>query len=90
VIKQKNQLNTVPTETLWLTLDELRKIALAQACTPAQFSFAAEVAAIHPVRVALNLKLHSFVPASFNIPGEWPISSGAMTATSRRNVHHSM
>jgi hypothetical protein len=57
-------------ENLWLSLDELKQAALALACTPAQFGFAVEVAGMHPIRVARYLKLHSFVPETFEIPGE--------------------
>ncbi|MDR3387922.1 MAG: hypothetical protein P4L92_12800 [Rudaea sp.] len=59
-----------PAEDLWLSLEELKQAALAHACTPAQFGFAVEVAGAHPVRVARYLKLHSFIPPTFAIPGD--------------------
>ncbi len=58
------------TENLWLSLDELRQAALQLACTPAQFAFAVEATGAHPVRVARYLKLHGFIPETFEIPGE--------------------
>ncbi len=62
--------NRNPTENLWLSLDELRDAVLSQACTPAQFAYAVEVAGIHPVRVARYLKSHAFIPDTFEIPGD--------------------
>ena len=57
-------------ENLWLSLDELKGVAVSAGCTPAQFSYAVEAAGIHPIRVARYLKLHAFLPETFEIPGE--------------------
>jgi hypothetical protein len=36
-------------ENLWHSLDELRRLATAEGCTPAQFTYAIEVSGRHPV-----------------------------------------
>jgi hypothetical protein len=52
------------------TLEELREIALAHGCTPAQFARAVDVLGgnANPDFVARYLKRHAFVPASFDVP----------------------
>jgi hypothetical protein len=57
-------------QNLWVSLDELRRLALAEGCTPAQFTYAIEVSGRHPVRVARYLKQHSFLPLTFKIQNE--------------------
>jgi hypothetical protein len=55
---------------LCVSLDELRRLALAEGCTPAQFTYAIERAGRHPVRVARYLKQHSFLPVTFKVQNE--------------------
>jgi hypothetical protein len=55
-------------ENLWVSLDELRRLALLEGCTPAQFTYAIECAGQHPVRVARYLKQHYFLPPTFEVP----------------------
>jgi hypothetical protein len=57
-------------ENLWVSLDDLRRLALAAGCTPAQFTYAIEAIGRHPVRVARYLKRHSFLPVTFKVPNE--------------------
>jgi Protein of unknown function (DUF3606) len=57
-------------QNLWVSLDDLRRMALAAGCTPAQFTYAVEATGRHPVRVARYLKRHSFLPVTFKIPNE--------------------
>jgi hypothetical protein len=53
---------------LWLSLAELRREAIAQGCTPAQFTYAVEASGKHPIRIARYLKLHNFLPQTFDVP----------------------
>ena len=45
----------------WNTLEELRKLALAQGCTEAQLKYAEECAGSDPVAVAAYLQRHAFM-----------------------------
>jgi hypothetical protein len=47
--------------TVWNTLEELRSIALARGCTPAQFQNAVETVGDDPQHVASYLHRHAFV-----------------------------
>jgi hypothetical protein len=60
--------NRNTTEDLWLSLDELKDVAVSAGCTLAQFDYAVEVAGVHPIRVARYLREHAFLPATFEIP----------------------
>ena len=44
----------------WATLEELRRVALSQGCTPAQFKYAIEVMGNEPHHVAGYLQRHEF------------------------------
>jgi hypothetical protein len=61
-----------PVARLFTTLDELRVLALANGCTPAQFNHAVETIGAHrdPVTIAQYLKQRSFLPASFRLQAE--------------------
>ena len=53
----------------WTTLAELSSAAIAQGCTPAQFSRATEIVGReNPIKVAMYLKRLSFIPVTFEIP----------------------
>ncbi len=58
----------------WMSIDQIRSLALSGGCTPAEFTRAANIMGNHPLRIARYLKRHCFVPGTFEIPpgGRFP------------------
>jgi hypothetical protein len=58
-----------PVSRAFKTLDELREIAIANGCTPAQFDNAVETvgANANALAIARYLKRHSFLPDTFKL-----------------------
>jgi hypothetical protein len=77
---QLPQLTMDSTAQLWMSVDELKSMALSAGCAPEEFARAAEIMGNHPLRVARYLKRHSFVPRTFEIPqgGRFPAWQAAI------------
>jgi hypothetical protein len=57
-------------EPTWITLAELREIALANGCTPGQFAQCVDLlgGSPDPIMLAIYLRFNQFLPADFIIP----------------------
>ena len=62
------------TDQPWMSLEQIKSLALSGGCTPAEFARAVGIMGNHPLRVARYLKRHCFFPGHFQIPagGRFP------------------